>query len=299
MTTPPVSATAGFDTVDLKLRGFKVYEIDTAVSPVPAYSRRDFYKICLITGRTTIHYVDKSVALDDNETFLFFANPHIPYSSEVLTPHQTGYACLFTEELLKAGDRSESLQQSPLFKVDGTPIFLLNAEQKARMVGIYRLMLAEQSTDYVFKQDLIRSYLSLLIHEALRMQPAANFVQHKNAAARIASLFLDLLERQFPVDNPQHPLALKSAHDFAAQLAIHVNHLNRSVKEITGRPTTAHIAGRIISEARALLQHTTWSIAEIAYSLGFAYPAYFTKYFKKLTGSTPTHVRENGVATAA
>lgn len=299
MTTSLVTSAAGFDTADLKLRGFKVYEIDTAVSPVPAYSRRDFYKICLITGRTNIHYADKSVELDDNETFLFFANPNIPYSSEVLTPHQTGYACLFTEELLKAGDRSESLQQSPLFKVDGTPLFVLNAEQKGRMVGIYQQMLAEQRTDYVFKQDLIRTYLQLIIHEALRMQPAENFVKHKNASARIASLFLDLLERQFPIDNPQHPLALKSAHDFAAQLSIHVNHLNRSVKEITGRSTTAHIGERIIGEARALLQHTTWSISEIAYSLGFEYPAYFTNYFKKLTGITPTHVRDHGLATPA
>lgn len=296
MNNQHISPAAGFDTVDLKLRGFKVYEVDTAVSPVPAYSRRDFYKICLITGRTNIHYADKSVELDD--TFLFFANPHIPYSSEVLTPNQTGYACLFTEELLKAGDRSESLQQSPLFKVDGTPIFVLNAEQKARMTAIYQQMLAEQSTDYVFKQDLIRSYLSLIIHEALRMQPAENFVKHKNASARIAALFMDLLERQFPVDNPQHPLALKSAHDFAAQLAIHVNHLNRSVKEITGRSTTTHIAERIISEARALLQHTTWSISEIAYSLGFEYPAYFTNYFKKLTGITPTHVRGSSLTIA-
>lgn len=267
MTTPLISSAVGFDTVDLKLRGFKVYEIATAVSPVPAYSRRDFYKICLITGRTNIHYADKSVELDD--TFLFFANPHIPYSLEVLTPNQTGYACLFTEELLKAGDRSASLQQAPLFRVEGMPICGLDAEQQARMVGIYQQMLAEQRSDYAFKQDLIGSYLNLIIHEALRMQPAGNFVKHRNASARIAALFLDLLERQFPVDNPQHPLSLKSAHDFAAQLAIHVNHLNRSVKEITGRSTTAHIAERVISEARSLRQYTTWSSAEIAYSLRF------------------------------
>ncbi|SNC65203.1 transcriptional regulator, AraC family [Hymenobacter gelipurpurascens] len=292
-----VSSTSGFDTVDLKLRGFKVYEIDTAVSPVPSYSRRDFYKICLITGRTNIHFADKSVELDD--TFLFFGNPHIPYSSEVLTPHQTGFACLFTEELLKANDRSEPLQQSPLFKVDGTPIFQLNEEQKERISGIYRQMLVEQQSDYVYKQDLIRSYLNVIIHEALRMQPTENFVKHKNASSRIASLFLDLLERQFPIESPQSPLRLKSAHEFADQLAIHVNHLNRAVKEVTGKPTSAHIAERIISEARALLQHTSWSVAEIAYSLGFEYPAYFTNYFKKITGTTPSAVRESSVVVAA
>jgi AraC-like DNA-binding protein len=67
--------------------------------------------------------------------------------------------------------------------------------------------------------------------------------------------------------------------------------LNSSVKEVTGKPTTAHIAARIISEAKALLQHTNWSIAEIAYALGFEYPTYFNNFFKKKTGEIPKSVR--------
>jgi AraC-like DNA-binding protein len=60
---------------------------------------------------------------------------------------------------------------------------------------------------------------------------------------------------------------------------------------VTGKPTTAHITERIISEAKALLQHTDWSISEIAYSLGFDYPTYFNNYFKRITGNTPTSFR--------
>jgi AraC-like DNA-binding protein len=67
--------------------------------------------------------------------------------------------------------------------------------------------------------------------------------------------------------------------------------LNSSVKEVTGKPTTAHIAERIISEAKALLQHTDWSIAEIAYALGFEYPTYFNNFFKKKTGQVPKSIR--------
>lgn len=72
---------------------------------------------------------------------------------------------------------------------------------------------------------------------------------------------------------------------------MHVNHLNRSVKEVTGKPTTSHITERVINEAKALLQHTDWSISDIGYSLGFEYPSYFNNYFKRLTGTVPKSLR--------
>jgi len=75
-------------------------------------------------------------------------------------------------------------------------------------------------------------------------------------------------------------------------LSVHVNYLNRSLKEVTGKPTSAHISGRIAAEAKALLQHTDWSVADIAYALGFEYPAYFHNYFKRVTGTTPNAIRK-------
>lgn len=282
-----------FNTGELKLKGVKVYEIEPAVNPVPSYSRRDFYKICLVSGNSLVHYADKSIEF--NGTVLFFANPHIPYSSELLAKEQYGFACLFTEDFLKANERSDSLQQSPLFKIGGTPVFSLADEQEAFMTTIFQKMMAEQSSDYLFKNDLIRNYIHLIIHGALRMQPAENFIQYKSASARTTSLFLDLLERQFPIESTDRPLQLRTAQDFAARLSVHTNHLNRSVKEVTGKPTTAHIAERIISEAKALLHHTDWSISEIAYALGFEYPTYFNNYFKRMTGTIPKSQRLTAV----
>ncbi|NML65993.1 AraC family transcriptional regulator [Hymenobacter sp. RP-2-7] len=276
---------------ELKLSGFKAYEVDTAAGPSHPYRRRDFYKVALVTSHCTVHYADRSIEL--NGTCLMFANPHIPYAIELHEPRLMGYSCLFTEAYMRENDRSESLQQSPLFKVGGTPIFHLSAEQTAYAKGIFQKILAEQSTDYLYKGDLIRTYLQLLIHEALRMQPTESFVQHKNASSRITSLFQELLERQFPIESPDQAMQLKTAQDFAGQLAMHVNHLNRAVKEATGKPTTAHIAERVIGEAKALLHHTSWTTAEIAHSLGFEYPTYFNSFFKKHTGTTPLAFRRD------
>jgi AraC-like DNA-binding protein len=289
--THPISSHEDLNPQELKLKGFKAYQVDTAAGPSHAYRRRDFYKVALVTSPCTVHYADRSIEIGTPS--LMFANPHIPYSIELHDPRLTGYSCLFTEAFMKENDRSESLQQSPLFKVGGTPVFHLDEAQVAYAQSIFEKILAEQRTEYLYKGDLIRTYLHLLIHEALRMQPTESYVQHKNASSRITALFLELLERFFPVESPGQSLPLKTAQDFAHQLGVHVNHLNRAVKEVTGKPTTTHIAERVIGEAKALLHHTSWSTAEIAYSLGFEYPTYFNNFFKKHTGTTPLAFRRD------
>jgi AraC family transcriptional activator of pobA len=280
-----------FTTNDLKLKGFKVYEVGTDVSAIPSYSRRDFFKICMNTGKNRIHYANKWIETDG--TILFFGNPHIPYSWEVVSREYNGYACLFTEDFLGANERSESLHDSPLFKIGGTPIFYLDEEQRVFLTTIFKKMLSEQTTDYIYKDELIRNSINMILHEAMKMQPTDSFFKHQNASSRITSLFLELLERQFPIESPQDPLKLRSPQDFAHNLSVHVNHLNRSVKEVTGKPTSAHITDRIVTEAKALLLHTDWSVSDVSFALGFEYSTYFNNYFKKATGTTPRAIRAN------
>ena len=283
---PPV----GLTTRNLKLQGFKVYAVDEPCTTKPRFIRRDCYKVILLTTKARLHYAHQTWELDG--TYLLFFNPHVPYSLEMLADFRQGYVCLFTEEFIAALDRSESWQQSPLFRIGSIPVFRLQEAQVPFMTGIFQKMLAEQQADYPFKAELIRTYLQLAIHEALHSQPAETFVQHHNAAARLSSQFLEVLEQLFPVESPEHTLPLRTAQEFADRLAVHVNHLNKAVKEVTGKPTSAHLTSRITDEARALLQHTDWSVAEIAGCLGFAYPTYFNNFFKKQTGTTPLACRK-------
>lgn len=274
---------------ELKLKGFNAFPIDGDGSATRIYSRKDFYKICLTTGKSIIHYADRSFEADGS--VLFFGNPHIPYSWETLSSSYVGYTCLFSEDFLKLSERSESLQQSPFFRIGGTPLLEITTEQRAFLNTLFLKMIEEQQSDYIYKDELIRNYINLIIHEALKLQPSEKFDTQRNAASRLTAVFLELLERQFPIETVDRPLKLKTALDYAQNLAVHVNHLNRSVKEVTGKSTTALITERIISEAKALLQHTNWTVADIGYSLGFDYPTYFNNYFKKATGANPTSFR--------
>lgn len=275
---------------EIKLKGFNAFQIEEDGAATRIYSRKDFYKICLTTGESKIHYSDRT--FEQEGTILFFGNPHIPYSWETISRTYLGFTCLFTEEFFKISERSASVLHSPLFKLGGTPVLKINIEQRAYLNDIFKKMIAEQESDYTYKDDLIRNYINLIIHEALKLKPLDNFDQHKNAASRISSVFLELLERQFPIESPDQPLQVRTAQDYAKILAVHVNHLNRSLKDITGKPTSAHINERIIQEAKALLRHTNWNISEIAFSLGYEYPTYFNNFFKKLTGTNPKAYRE-------
>ncbi len=270
---------------------FNVYRRgDFSCKQASPYNRRDFYKISMIIGTGNLYYADKGIRIDRNA--LLFSNPTIPYAWEAISQKQEGFFCLFTHDFISPAFRNESIQDSPLFKIGGDPVFFINKQQEATLTDIFNKMLTELESEYIHKYDLLRNYVNLIIHEALKSQPANSYFQHTSASTRIASLFIELLERQFPIDSTEHVLKLRTASDYATHLSVHANHLNRAVKEITGRTTTEHIADRITKEAKALLLHTNWNISEIAYTLGFEYPAYFNNFFKKQTNLTPGSFRQ-------
>lgn len=268
---------------------FIVFEREAFACKPSPYTRRDFYKISLLYGKSRLFYAERGIDLD--RPALVFSNPLIPSSWEPLSEDQGGYFCLFNENFLKNKDRDLVLSESPLYKIGADPVYFLKEEQVADLDRIFKSMIKEFGSQYVHKYDLLQNYVSLILHEAMKMTPAANYFRHTNANERISTLFLELLDRQFPVDIPGPALTLKTPVQYAEYLSVHVNNLNRAVKEVTGKTTTMLIADRIIREARALLIHTNWNIAQIAYSLGYAYPNYFNNFFKKHTGVTPGTLR--------
>lgn len=267
---------------------FNVFRLSETVGGAVPYVRYDFFKIMLIRGKHRCHYADKSISLDGS-TILFF-NPAVPYRFERLDDDSTGFFCLFKEFFFTESYRN-GIQDLPVFATGAKPVYELNQAQDKEIAALFEKMLDEVNSEYRFKYELLRSYVSELIYVVMKMEPAEQLYHHPDTNARITSIFTELLERQFPIESPEHSIRLRSAGDFAKKLAVHVNHLNRAVRLTTGKTTTAHITGRIIAEAMALLKHTDWNISEISYCLGFEQPAHFTYFFKKHTRVTPTAIR--------
>jgi len=269
---------------------FDVFKMEqyTPTNEIPiSFGRKEYLKICIIEGDSFIHYADKSIHVKNRA--LFFGNSLIPYNWEWVEKHQSGYSCIFDEIFfLDYGH----IKEYPVFQPGNDPIFELSAEQFLFFDHIFTKMIAEKNDSFEFKKDILRSLVFQIIHAALKMRPSPSIRPvHATAALRTTQLFLELLEKQFPLNGANAKPPLRSPSAYASQLAIHVNHLNKSVKEVLKKTTTEVVFERILKEAKVLLRHSNWSISEIAYSLGFGGPTHFGAFFKKHLQYTPSEFR--------
>ncbi|MDX5340481.1 MAG: helix-turn-helix transcriptional regulator [Cyclobacteriaceae bacterium] len=252
------------------------------------YRRRDFYKVMLVKGPSQVHYADR--VYEVKKQALSFSNPLVPYKWDHLTPHTKGVYCIFNPHFFQGFGE---IQKYEVFQPKGTHIFELTDEETLEVERIFEKIETEFNSEYKYKYDLIRSLILELIHFGIKLVPAeVNTAQHGNAALRIASLFMELLERQFPVDDTHTQIHMRTPGDFAEQLNIHVNHLNRAVKEMTHKTTSQLIGTRILEESKILLKHSSWNVSEIAFSLGFNEVTHFNNFFKKNQNCSPTQFRK-------
>ena len=254
--------------------------------PLP-YKRRDFYKIMLVIGDIDILYADKVISV--KKQALSFSNPQIPYQCQNLERIERGFYCIFNQNFFH---QFGNLSQYSVFQPNGNHVFELTDEQTEKISAIYKKMFDEINSDYLHKYDVLRNLVFELIHFAIKTQPSTQFDKQKiNASQRISTLFLELLERQFPIDENHPSVNLRSASDFANQLNVHVNHLNRAVKETTQQTTSQIIAERLLQESKIMLKHSNWNVSEIAYALGFTEVTHFNNFFKKHTLGSPSKFR--------
>jgi len=280
--------------INKEIGHFNVFKIEDMAARVKKtgtmpYNRRAYYKISLIRGRNKAEYADKVIDIQNNA--LLFATPRIPYNYVPLDDNQFGFFCIFTADFLTQQKTGVQLDELPIFRPGGYPVFELSDQATSELTALFSRMYNELASDYMYKYDLLRNYVMELIHYGQKLQPATALYPSHTASARVSSLFIELLERQFPIESPRQQLALRTAKEYADRLAVHVNHLNKVLKENMGKTTTEIISGRIVQEAKILLKQTNWNISEIAYCLGFEEIAHFSNFFKKQTSLAPLAFR--------
>ena len=252
------------------------------------YRKRDFYKVMLVKGGGTVHYADR--VYEVKKQALSFSNPLVPYKWDHLAPETKGEYCIFNPRFFM---NFGQIQQYEVFHPNGTHVFELTDDESVEVEKIFGKMKSEFNSEYKYKYDSLRTLVFELIHFGMKLQPAeVQKTQHGNAALRIASIFLELLERQFPVDDMHKTIEIRTPADFASQLNIHVNHLNRAIREMTGKTTSQLIADRILQESKILLKQSNWNVSEIAFGLGFTEVTHFNNFFKKHSNLSPTQFRK-------
>jgi AraC family transcriptional activator of pobA len=282
-----ITALGPMDAVSNHYDVFRLEENGFSSARPARYCRRDFFKIALIRGHNKCHYANST--FESYGSALMFFSPHIPYTWEPLSD-ETGYFSIFKEFFYNEGFKDD-INSLPMFAVGGNPIYELNGVQDTRVSAIFEKMLDEKESDYRFKFDLSRNYLSELIHTTLKLQPKEQLLNTGNGNRRLAAVFIELLHRQFETSGTVNPGMLKSPKEFADKLCVHVNHLNRALKQITGKTTSQLISDKIVGQAQTMLKSTADNVSQIANQLGFESQSHFCVFFKKRTGNSPSAFR--------
>ncbi|MDR6193230.1 AraC family transcriptional regulator [Siphonobacter sp. SORGH_AS_0500] len=271
---------------------FDVLKIDTLEKRAEAisrlsFSRKSLYKIKLVNGKCKCHYADKTIEIENYA--LIFINPLVPFLLEENNDPIREYFCIFNEEFF---NNYGNIKTYPVFQNVQENVFNLSESQYQEFEKILDNMQNELSSEYDYKMDVIRNLTYDLIHKAMKMNKIPAKASVRNGADnRITLLFEELLTLQFPLYTSADNIKLRKPSDFASQLSISTNHLNKAVKHIRNKTTSEIITERILQEARMLLKVTDWSVSEIAYSLGYETPSRFIYTFRKNVGISPLAYR--------
>ncbi|MEO6286806.1 MAG: hypothetical protein ABIN80_05050 [Dyadobacter sp.] len=153
-----------------KQKLFKVYKTGLGLDIQPTYTRRDFAKIYLITGKA--HICARGKAIHTNEPILLF-EPLAPYSLNEVQGTDLSFACLFSKDLLQSELCSNTYHKLMASAAKSGPIFFrLDNKQNNFIAGVFEQIILEQDTSYLFSHELFCNYMNLILHEVLKKTTA-------------------------------------------------------------------------------------------------------------------------------
>ncbi|MGD1842059.1 MAG: helix-turn-helix domain-containing protein [Thermonemataceae bacterium] len=209
----------------------------------------------------------------------------VSLAEEVVVSSNRCYSLFFKPYFLDHFTSGSTLiEKFPFFDPTIAPVLYLSDQQLATIQELFLKMHQVYNQYYTDSEEMIKHYLYILLLLIKRsFQPAQITAGYSQRRYEIYYQFEALLQRQVN--------KLNTVADFADHLALSTKHLSETVKEVSGKTALQLINEKKLQEAKSLLYQTEWNITEIAQALNFENANYFTTFFKRMTGCTPTQFR--------
>ena len=168
----------------------------------------------------------------------------------------------------------------------------LKEEDFAEIDFILRKMIIELQDSNTYAAAVVKAYLQLILALCSKIKSKDNSIEAEKNAHHPLMNFKELLENNFHKE--------RQPSFYAAKMGISPNNFSKICKQYFLKTPSTLIHERVILESKKLIHLTYKSMKEIAAELNFDDENYFSRYFKKHTGITPTAFRENvGISIAA
>jgi AraC family transcriptional regulator, transcriptional activator of pobA len=209
-------------------------------------------------------------------------------SGRMLQP--SGWALLFHPDLIKGTHLGRHIKDYNFFSYDANEALHVSDKERGIVIECFNKVRyeLEQSIDKHSK-TLVISNIELFLNYCVRFYDR-QFITRDHAHKDVLVRFEELLDEYFQSDKPQES-GLPSVAYCAKELHLSANYFGDLVKKETGKSALEHIQAKLIDIAKEKVLDTRKSISEVAYEIGFKYPAHFARVFKQHVGQSPNEYR--------
>ncbi|MBU2906574.1 helix-turn-helix domain-containing protein [Arenibacter algicola] len=261
-------------------------KISRVVNKTTSKKNEGYYALFWIKNGVKWLEIDK-VPYRNVSNSLFFLHPSIDWKlRKENTGSSSGYILYLSQEILDNPLLSKlHINEVRLFTTDAIPKINLSPGIEKRIQSILEMLDELIGSELNHKDDAIISLLNTIFVYCDGQCNIKSVISENNAKKALVYKFKKLVDKRFSVNH--------KVSDYAEMLNVSDNYLNECIKETIGVNAKAIITEKRIMNSRHQLKFTDKTIKEICFELGFSSPDYFSYFFKKHTGITPSMLRES------
>ncbi len=250
----------------------------------------DFYKISFVRNFNGFIQIGKTKFEGENG-ILHFVEPNQIYTCNSTNPWK-GYQLLIHPDIFKKHLAHKNINTYDFFAYEVNESLLLTPEEENIVSNILEMAWGEfHNKKDSFSIPIILSFISTLLNLSERFY-ARQFETRKTLSNQLSSNFFQLLQNYY-TDTSTTEIHQPTVLFFAQKLNITPNYLSDNIKYHSGKSALTIIHDFVIEEAQRRLINSSKTVSEISYSLGFEYPNYFSRLFKKKTNLSPSQYRKS------
>ncbi len=224
-------------------------------------------------------------------TMLFVAPGQLMGADDDGQLHQpAGWFVAFHPEFLRGTHLAKAIKDYSYFSYNANEALHLSEQERKTIVSSMTQIKEElQHPIDKHSKSLITDKIKLLLDYAVRFYDR-QFITRENANSDVMARFEELLDNYFASSAPAEK-GSPTVQYCADELCMSANYLSDLLRKETGMSALRHIQQKMTDVAKDLIIGSNKSISEISYDLGFSYPQHFNRWFKKMTGITPSQYR--------
>jgi AraC-like DNA-binding protein len=252
----------------------------------------DFYSIMFKNYcKNNIKYGRKPIDFQDGSLICIAPNQIIEIDNEEEErADKMGWGLFFHPDLIRNTSLNEKLRDYGFFNYEVSEALHLSEKEKLILFELVQEIQKElQENIDVHSQQIIVSSIELLLSYCLRFYDRQLITRSQGSRLILSQIEKILI--QYLSENKSNEKGLPSVAYLANKVHLSPSYLSDLLKKETGKSAQELIHFYLIEEAKNLLMNSEMNINEIAFELGFEYPQYFNKLFKKKTGKTPMEYR--------